>query len=161
MLVQRIAALRSKVEQARYVNHRLAHAEAVLDKRLQIAAHRRAEVGFVRDSVAEAGREFLHAGLGLMAVTPLDGKAQGVVDALSGLHSNLDDVKMQPRTPGVPAGVAWETGRQAYLSWAVGKALSGGREGEVSADRLDGIERENAQVGTEGDLEELSKAARK
>lgn len=189
VLLKRLEALRSKVEQARLVNYRLAHAEAVLDKQLQVAAHRRSEVGFVRDAVADAGRESLHLSLfpalfiprclrsppfpplrappspllslrsKLTPVTPLDAKAQSVVDALSSLHSNLDDVKMQPRTPGLPAGAAWETGRQAYLSWAVGKALAGGREGEVPADRLDFIERQTAEVGTEAELEQLSKAA--
>ncbi len=84
-----------------------------------------------------------------------------MVDALASLHSNLEDVKMQPRAPGVAPGVAWETGRQAYLSWAVGKALAGGREGEVPADRLDAIERQAAEVGTEADLEQLNAAARR
>lgn len=81
------------------------------------------------------------------------------MEALSSLHDNLDDVKMQPRPPGVPSGVAWETGRQAYLSWAVGKALTGGRDGEVPADRLDAVERQTVAVGTEAELEALSKAA--
>ncbi|KLT43238.1 hypothetical protein CC85DRAFT_284795 [Cutaneotrichosporon oleaginosum] len=148
VLAARLEALRSKVEQARLVRHRLEMAEAVLDRRLQVAEHRRKEVGFVRDAVVDAG------------LAPLDEKAGDVVDALSTLHSNLEDVKMQPRAPGVPPGVAWETGRQAYLSWAVGKALASGRE-EVSADRLDAIERQTAEIGTEADLEQLSAAARR
>lgn len=57
VLVKRLEALRSKVEQARLVNHRLALAEARLDKQLQVAAHRRSEIGFVRDAVADADRK--------------------------------------------------------------------------------------------------------
>ncbi|BEI93973.1 uncharacterized protein CcaverHIS019_0604320 [Cutaneotrichosporon cavernicola] len=147
VLAARLASLRAKVEQARLVRYRLERAEAVLDRRLQVAQHRRNEVGFVRDAVAEAG------------LIPLDEKAGGVVDALGSLHTNLEDVKMQARPPGVSPGVAWETGRQAYLSWAVGKALADGRAGEVPADRLDAIERQTTEVGTEADLEQLNAVA--
>ncbi|GMK57299.1 hypothetical protein CspeluHIS016_0401330 [Cutaneotrichosporon spelunceum] len=147
VLAARLASLRAKVEQARLVRYRLERAEAVLDRQLQVAQHRRNEVGFVRDAVANAG------------LAPLDEKAAGVVDALGSLHSNLEDVKMQPRALGVPPGVAWEAGRQAYLSWAVGKALAGGHEGEVPTDRLDAIERQTAEIGTDADLEQLNATA--
>lgn len=53
----RLADLRAKVEQARLVRQKLVLAEAALDRRLEAAGRRRAEVGFVRDAVVDAGRE--------------------------------------------------------------------------------------------------------
>lgn len=148
-----MADLRAKVEQARLVRQRLVLAEAALDRRLEVAGRRRAEVGFVRDAVVDAGREFAVTDDVLMPVAPLPDKVAAFVSALSELHGKIDTLDI-PRRSGVApdTGGSWETGRQAYLSWAVGKALAGDTE---SGDKLDAIEAAAAKVGTEADLEAI------
>jgi len=50
--------LRTKTEQARFVSIKLAKAEAALDRRLEIAKQRKAEVGFVKEVLASSDREW-------------------------------------------------------------------------------------------------------
>ncbi|RSH86065.1 uncharacterized protein EHS24_004275 [Apiotrichum porosum] len=154
-LADRLTSLRDQVEQARLVRHRLALAEAELDRRLEIAAHRRAEVGFVHDGVQAAG------------LAPLPTNAQAMTAALMGLHDRIKDVDV-PMGVGVGAAAAvsgggvgggdgtggkWEAGRQAYLSWAVDKALAKG----VGDGALDGAERAAKAVGSVGDMDALAR----
>ena len=49
--------MRTKTEQARFVSIKLAKAEAALDRRLEIAKQRKAEVGFVKEVLASSDRE--------------------------------------------------------------------------------------------------------
>jgi kinetochore protein Mis12/MTW1 len=154
-LADRLTSLRDQVEQARLVRHRLALAEAELDRRLEITAHRRAEVGFVHDGVEAAG------------LAPLPTNAQAMTAALMGLHDRIKDVDV-PMGVGVGAAAAvsgggvgggdgtggkWEAGRQAYLSWAVDKALAKG----VGDGALDGAERAAKAVGSVGDMDALAR----
>lgn len=81
-------------------------------------------------------------------MAPLPDKVAAFVDALGKLHGTLDGLEI-PKSSGTPSG-SWETGRQAYLSWAVGKALAGDSE---SGQRLEALEAAAAKVGSEADLE--------
>lgn len=140
-LLSRLTALRRQVEQARLVQHRLALAEAALDRKLALAAQRRAQVGFVRDGIAEAG------------LTPLPEKATSIVQSMTDIHQQIADLELPVSTRPVGKGDAegaWETGRQAYLSWAVGRALA-------SEGSLNTVESETGAVGTADEMAALAK----
>lgn len=164
------------------MRHRLALAEAELDRRLEIAAHRRAQVGFVRDAVADAGCEFLSPRAEphlTNSVAPLPEKASNIASTLTTMHTHLDALDTPlPRAGDLAAtpsteGNAWEAGRQAYNAWSLPRALdlAGGgaaaatvaasRPGEMTADRLGEAEREVAGVGSADDVEALGKAVGK
>ncbi|KAL1412112.1 hypothetical protein Q8F55_003111 [Vanrija albida] len=146
-LVARLTDLRAQVEHARLVDHRLALAEAALDRRLEIAAHRRAQVGFVADSVREAG------------LAPLPDKAADISAALKALHDRLQplEVPQRSRAPELADGTtAWEAGRQAYLSWALGKALSSASAEAPIGDRIDAAERAAHDVASKDEVDALA-----
>ncbi|WOO80233.1 Centromere protein mis12 [Vanrija pseudolonga] len=149
-LVARLTDLRAQVEHARLVNHRLALAEAALDRRLEIAAHRRAQVGFIADSVRDAG------------LAPLPDKAEDVASALRALHDKLHPLdtptpSTKPHAPELADGsTAWEAGRAAYLSWALGKALSSASDAPIG-DKVDAAERAAHEVATKDEVDALAK----
>ncbi|TXT07407.1 hypothetical protein VHUM_03127 [Vanrija humicola] len=148
-LVARLTDLRAQVEHARLVNHRLALAEAALDRRLEIATQRRAQVGFIADSVRDAG------------LAPLPDKAGDVAAALRALHDKLHPLdtptRSAKRAPDLPDGTtAWEAGRAAYLSWALGKALSSASEAPIG-DRIDAAERAAHEVASKDEVDALAK----
>ncbi|EJT49441.1 hypothetical protein A1Q1_01463 [Trichosporon asahii var. asahii CBS 2479] len=141
VLQGRLDDLRAKIEQARYTRHRLIMAEAVLDKKLRMAEMRRKEVGFVNDLIVEAG---LH---------PLNEHTRSIASSLSSLHSqlaSLDPADVPVPTTGSETD-AWEAGRQAYLRWALGRAMA--EHGDRGADELAQIEKEVKEVGDVADLE--------
>lgn len=166
MLQERLEDLRAKIEQAKYARHRLVLAEAVLDKKLRMAEMRRKEVGFVNDLIVDAGREYdcfcpregraEHRSAGespeLTPVHPLNEHTRSVADTLAGLHSRL--ASLDPADVPVPqleAGTdAWEAGRQAYLRWALGRAMA---EHGDRTDELAQIEKDVRDVGDVADLE--------
>lgn len=131
--------MRAQIEQAKYARHRLVLAEAVLDKKLRLAEMRRKEVGFVNDLIIEAG---LH---------PLNEHTRSVTASLSDLHTRLAalDPADVPAPPAEGAD-AWEAGRQAYLRWALGRAMA---EHGDRADELAQIEKDVRDVGDVGELE--------
>jgi len=139
-LLSRLTALRHQVEQARLVRHRLAVAEAALDRKLALAAQRRAQVGFVRDGIAEAD---LH---------PLPEKATSIMQSMTGIHQQIADLEIpvSARTVTRDTEGAWESGRQAYLSWAVGRALA--PEGSLRT-----VESETKAVGSAEEMAALAK----
>lgn len=159
VLQGRLDALRAKIEQAKYTRHRLILAEAVLDKKLRMAEMRRKEVGFVNDLIVEAGRKSLCAtlpgpvGIELTTVHPLNEHTRSIASSLSSLHSTL--ASLDPAdVPAPPAGGeadAWEAGRQAYLRWALGRAMA--EHGDRGADELAQIEKDVKEVGDVADLE--------
>ncbi|KAK4689348.1 kinetochore protein Mis12/MTW1, partial [Tremellales sp. Uapishka_1] len=120
-LMDSLESLRSKVEQTRLLAQKLELAETQLDKRLEIAKQRKAEVGFVKQIIENSG------------VSPLPTHAVQISQTLSTLHATLQPMQLDPPattlTPLPIAGAgdrvkAWELGRQAYLNWAVGKVAS-------------------------------------
>lgn len=161
-LVARLTDLRAQVEHARLVNHRLALAEAALDRRLEIAAHRRAQVGFIADSVRDAGRELRVSRQALTPVAPLPDKAEDVASALRALHDKLHPLdtptpSTKPHVPELADGsTAWEAGRAAYLSWALGKALSSASEAPIG-DKVDAAERAAHEVATKEEVDALAR----
>lgn len=137
-LIARLDALRAQVEQARYARHSLAAAEAALDRKLALAAHRRAQVGFVRDALAAA--ELGH----------LPDTLAGVTAAMDGIQAHVADIEVAQ--PSIPADDGWETGRQAYLSWAVGRALA-------PETGLAAVEGEARALGSTAEVEALGRTA--
>lgn len=159
VLQGRLDDLRAKIEQAKYARHRLILAEAVLDKKLRMAEMRRKEVGFVNDLIVEAGRKSPAAACWqyvihkLTPVHPLNEHTRSIASSLSSLHSrlaSLDPADVPVPTSGGEAD-AWEAGRQAYLRWALGRAMA--EHGDQGADELAQIEKDVKEVGDVADLE--------
>ncbi|WWD03457.1 hypothetical protein V865_001509 [Kwoniella europaea PYCC6329] len=154
--------MRLKVEQARLLAHKLDLAEEKLDRRMNIAKQRKAEVGFIKQVIDSAG------------LNPLDKPAQQILPTLLSLHESLKP--LEPSTSTIGTGIsaknttnehtkAWELGRSAYLNWALGKVIpntggtgtiQGGEGG--GGDKLIDVESEIRQViGDENSKEEIEK----
>jgi kinetochore protein Mis12/MTW1 len=142
--------------QARLLSYRLALAEKQMDRRLDLARQRNAQVGFVKEILASANREFMICVTSLMAVTPLPPKAQSIVIALEGLHQTVSSLETLPPTETkIPPGTkAWEMGRHAYLNWAVGKMI----HPDSKDDTLESAESLMEQGGGQEGLDKLSRA---
>lgn len=138
----------------RLLSSRLETAEGLLDRRLEIAKQRRAEVGFVKDILSSSNRTshiltphtpipFPLAREGAVIITivrpklinivsPLPSKAANLHQSLLALHTQIAPLDYTPSSspaahaalPGSGHTKAWEMGRQAYLNWAVGKMVS-------------------------------------
>ncbi|KAK8853079.1 hypothetical protein IAR55_003780 [Kwoniella newhampshirensis] len=118
-----IDQLRTKVEQSRLLSQRLEIAEKKLDRRIEIAKQRKAEVGFVKEVIDSAG------------LSPLHTPSSQILQTLTSLHTALSPLDTMVTTlppqpspgPGGSAGgshtKAWEMGRAAYLNWALGKMV--------------------------------------
>ncbi|RSH91685.1 hypothetical protein EHS25_009054 [Saitozyma podzolica] len=159
-LQSRLEELRLHVEQARYLSQQFEVAEKTLDRRLEIAKQRKAEVGFVHEVIQSAG------------LTPLPQTAETLRSSLSQLFTSLEVMEIPiPSIPqSAPGTKAWELGRQAYLNWAVGKMVHpesavaagggpGSGPGAKSEERMEGIEREMAGVGDKEAMEAMGRAA--
>ncbi|WVF73144.1 hypothetical protein IAT40_007963 [Kwoniella sp. CBS 6097] len=128
--------LRTKVEQSRMLAQKLNEAERVLDRRLEIAKQRRAEVGFVKEIIESAG------------LSPLTQPSGQILPSIKALHEALQPLEpislsgsmsalIQPIGVGMQPGIdgngngntnnghakAWEMGRAAYLNWALNKIV--------------------------------------
>ena len=142
------------------LSYRLALAEKQIDRRLEIARQRKAEVGFVKEVLAASNRESsVSRGLCSCAdspVLPLPPKAQQVRSALSALHENVASLDAPTTVPDTlpPGTKAWEMGRQAYLNWAVGKMIRAEGKDETMDAAEEAMERGGGQEG----LDKLSKA---
>lgn len=84
---------------------------------------------------------------------PLNEHTRSIASSLSSLHSQL--ASLDPADVPVPSTGsetdAWEAGRQAYLRWALGRAMA--EHGDRGADELAQIEKEVKEVGDVADLE--------
>jgi hypothetical protein len=82
---------------------------------------------------------------------PLPDKATAIAQSMNGIHQQIAhlDVPVVSRPVGKQED-AWESGRQAYLSWAVGRALAAGGS-------LEGVEKDTRAVGS---AEEVAALAR-
>ncbi|RXK39444.1 hypothetical protein M231_03277 [Tremella mesenterica] len=137
-LDETLSQLRTRVEQARLLSQRLEVAEKNLDRRLEIVSKKKEQVGFLRDMVEVAG------------LTPLPVKAETISKGLEDLHETLSHMDIPPPSTHLPpSGVkgetkAWEMGRKAYLSWAVGRMISresgGGSEAVMAGKHNDGVD---------------------
>ncbi|ORY28136.1 hypothetical protein BCR39DRAFT_208631 [Naematelia encephala] len=147
-VVESLDQLRGRVEQMRLLSQRLEGAEKILDRRLEIAKQRKAEIGFVQEVLASSG------------LSPLSPKVSTILSSLQSLHTTLQPLEIQHPTLAPPAlngnGKAWELGRSAYLNWAVGKMV-GGAAGDGEG-RLEGVEKELGSVGDVEGVERLGKA---
>lgn len=117
-------------------------AEAALDRKLEMAARRRAQVGFVHDGIADAG------------LTPLPDQVDSITRSMTGIHEQVTGLEVPvPRSvdPSRDKDSAWEAGRQAYLSWAVGRALA---QDDAS---LDSIVRDTKSLGSAEEIAALAK----
>jgi kinetochore protein Mis12/MTW1 len=129
-----------------------------MDRRLDLARQRNAQVGFVKDILASSNREYYIYiyDMMLIVVTPLPPKAQSIVTALEGLHQTVSSLETLPPTETkIPPGTkAWEMGRHAYLNWAVGKMI----HPDSKDDTLESAESLMEQGGGQEGLDKLSRA---
>ncbi|WVR07821.1 hypothetical protein IAU60_004864 [Kwoniella sp. DSM 27419] len=168
ILDESLEDLRTKVEQARLLAQRFDIAEKKLDRRLEIAKQRKAEVGFVKEIVEQAGLHPLPQYTSQLiptlnqlqsAMTPLDGV----------LPASVPPVVKAPSDDRAGGTKAFELGRASYMNWRLGKLLPDGAvAGAVGAgpaggsgtegDKLEGIEQEIAMVtGSKGQYDGADK----
>jgi len=129
-----------------------------MERRLDLARQRNAQVGFVKEILASSNRKStLSQDTILMSVTPLPPKAQSIVTALEGLHQTVSSLEtLPPAETKIPPGTkAWEMGRHAYLNWAVGKMI----HPDSKDDTLESAENLMEQGGGQEGLDKLSRAA--
>jgi len=155
----------------RLLSQRLETAERHLDRRLEIAKQRKAEVGFVKEVLSSSGctsvspAKLVHSDIN-PPVSPLPPKAAALQETLTNLHQTLSPLDIPPPTSSsVPTAgghtKAWELGRRAYLNWAVGKMVSGSGAGQAeggAGDRMEGVEEEMRGMGGREGMEKLAKA---
>lgn len=81
---------------------------------------------------------------------------QQIKTSLTALHDNLASLETlpPPETTLPPGTKAWEMGRQAYLTWAVGKMI----HPEAKDDTVEVAEAEMEKGGGQEGLDRLSKA---
>ncbi|KAK6909605.1 hypothetical protein I203_103626 [Kwoniella mangroviensis CBS 8507] len=159
-LDENLDEMRLKVEQARLLAHKLDLAEEKLDRRINIAKQRKAEVGFIKQVIDSAG------------LNSLDTPAQQFLPTLLSLQESLKPLEPSSSTIGTGMKItpnqhtkAWELGRSAYLNWALGKVIlnttssSTIQSGEGGGgDKLIDVESEIKQViGDENSKEDVEK----
>lgn len=91
----------------------------------------------------------MHDGLVDAGLTPLPDKVGAVVASMNGIQEQIASVEV-PTPLGPREDGAWESGRQAYLAWATGRALAQ----ETS---LSGVEAEVRAVGTADEVAALGR----
>ncbi|OCF39627.1 hypothetical protein I317_06592 [Kwoniella heveanensis CBS 569] len=127
-----LESVRTQVEQRRLLAQKLDEAERALDRRVEIAKQRRAEVGFVQEIFESAGMS-----------TPSQPSTQ-LLPTIKALHDSLqplEPISLSGSTSAAfipPPGTftstgtgtdnakhtkAWEMGRAAYLNWALNKIV--------------------------------------
>ncbi|KAL7418352.1 hypothetical protein Q5752_006810 [Cryptotrichosporon argae] len=146
-LSERLEKLRTTVEQYRLLQTRLAEAEQVIDRRLEVARQRKTEVGFVNELLESHD---LH---------PLSEKSGAMSQSLLSLHAKLQPLEPAGPTPipaAAPGAKAWELGRQAYLNWAIGKMLNPA-EGGAGDGIIEGAEKEVEGIGAAASVEALQR----
>ncbi|WWD19491.1 hypothetical protein CI109_103952 [Kwoniella shandongensis] len=160
-----IDELRTKVEQARLLSQKLELAEKKLERRIEIAKQRKAEVGFVKDVIDSAG------------LSPLHTPSAQILSTLTSLHTALSPLDTIPTSFAPPSTIvsgagtgssgshtkAWELGRAAYLNWALGKMVptSGNNPSEGGGEtegRLEKIEKAIEEVGSVEGVESVARS---
>ncbi|OCF32175.1 hypothetical protein I316_06089 [Kwoniella heveanensis BCC8398] len=127
-----LESVRTQVEQRRLLAQKLDEAERALDRRVEIAKQRRAEVGFVQEIIESAG------------MSTLSQPSTQLLPTIKALHDSLqplEPISLSGSTSAAfipPPGTftstgtgtdnakhtkAWEMGRAAYLNWALNKIV--------------------------------------